>query len=114
VQFVTFAVVQFNVVEAPGATPGGDAVSWTEGDDEAPTFTVARATAPPPGPSQFNVKVVVDVMAALWALPLTARLPVQPPVAVHDAALLDVHVNIVVPPLATLLGLAVRLTVGGL
>ena len=102
------------MVEAPGATPGGDAVSWTDGDADAVTLTVALAIAPPPGPLQFSVKVVADVMAALWALPLTDRPPLQPPEAVHDAALLDVHVNIVVPPLETLVGLAARLTVGGL
>ena len=89
-------------------------MSWTDGDVDADTPTVTLAIAPPPGPLQFSVKVAADVMAALWALPLTDRPPLQPPEAVHDAALLDVHVNIVVPPLATLVGLAVRLTVGGL
>ncbi len=38
--------------------------------------------------------------------------PVQPPDAVHAVALLEVQVNVELPPLATLLGLALKETLG--
>ncbi len=44
--------------------------------------------------------------------PLTALLPDQAPDAVQEVALLDVHVSVELPPLATVLGLAPILTVG--
>lgn len=63
---------------------------------------------------QLNVNVVVEVTAGLWALPLTARAPLQPPDAVQESALLDDQLNVVIPPLDTLAGLAESVTVGGL
>ena len=45
--------------------------------------------------------------------PVVALLPLHPPDAVQDVALLDVHDSVELPPRATLLGLALRLTVGG-
>ncbi len=114
VQVVTFAEVHVRVVVPPGATPRGDALRVTDGDVAVVTLTVARATAPPPGPLQFNVKVVFAVIAALVNVPFTARLPVQPLEAVQVSALLVDQDNVVVPPEATLLGLADRLIVGGL
>ena len=44
--------------------------------------------------------------------PLTALLPDQAPEAVHDVALVDDQLNVEAPPLAMVLGLAVKLTVG--
>jgi hypothetical protein len=46
------------------------------------------------------------------ALPLVAFEPLQPPVAVHDTAFVVLHVSVAVPPLGTLVGLALRVTVG--
>ncbi len=45
--------------------------------------------------------------------PLVAMLPVQPPEAAHAVALLEVQVSIDVAPLAMLVGLALKETVGG-
>jgi hypothetical protein len=45
--------------------------------------------------------------------PLVAREPVQPPVAVQAVALVDDQFRVEVPPLATLVGLALNETVGG-
>lgn len=75
---------------------------------------MARATAPPPGPLQFNVNVVFAVIAPLASLPLTARLPVHPPDAVHASALFADQVNVVVPPELIVVGDADKLIVGGL
>jgi hypothetical protein len=43
--------------------------------------------------------------------PLVAFEPVQPPEAEHEVALLDDHVKVEAEPLATVLGLALKLTV---
>ena len=43
--------------------------------------------------------------------PLIALLPDQPPEAVQDVALVDDHVSVDAPPLATVLGVALKLTV---
>jgi hypothetical protein len=47
------------------------------------------------------------------ALPLVALLPLQAPEAVHEVALLADHVSVELPPLGTLVGLALRETLGG-
>jgi hypothetical protein len=56
--------------------------------------------------------VVEAVSAPLDLLPLTARLPDQPPDAVQLVALLAVQLRVAALPLVNVLGLAVRLTVG--
>ena len=50
--------------------------------------------------------------AAVFCVPLVALLPLQPPVAVHDVALVELHVSVEAPPLATEVGFAVNVTVG--
>jgi hypothetical protein len=47
------------------------------------------------------------------ALPLVALLPLQAPEAVHAVALFADHVSFELPPLETLVGLALRETLGG-
>ena len=44
--------------------------------------------------------------------PLVASVPVQAPEAVQEVALVELHVSVELPPLATLVGLAVSVTVG--
>ena len=48
----------------------------------------------------------------MLCVPLNASLPLQAPEAVHEVALLDDQVTIELPPLATLVGLALMETVG--
>jgi hypothetical protein len=61
---------------------------------------------------QLNVNVVaLDNAAVLW-LPAVALLPVQPPDAVHDVALVVFQVSVLVPPLLTEVGDAESVTVG--
>jgi hypothetical protein len=52
------------------------------------------------------------VSAPVDCEPLKPLLPDQSPEAVHEVALVADHVNVELPPLATVLGLAVKLTVG--
>ena len=47
----------------------------------------------------------------LW-LPLVASAPLQSPDAVHEVASVELHANIEVPPLATVVGVALRDAVG--
>jgi len=46
------------------------------------------------------------------SVPLVALVPVQPPVAVHDVALVEDQVSVELPPAVMPVGLADRLTVG--
>jgi len=52
------------------------------------------------------------VRAAVDCEPLVALVPDQAPEAVHEVALVAAQVNVEVPPLAIVLGLAVKVTVG--
>jgi len=47
----------------------------------------------------------------LW-LPLVALAPLQPPVAVHEVALVEFHVSVDSPPLLTEVGAALKDAVG--
>jgi hypothetical protein len=55
---------------------------------------------------------VVAVSALVVVLPLAALVPLQPPEAVHEVALVLLQVRVDVPPDVTLVGLAVSFTVG--
>ena len=50
--------------------------------------------------------------APLECDPLVAWVPLQPPDAAQEVALVDVQDSVELPPLATVLGLALKLTVG--
>lgn len=54
---------------------------------------------------------MLALSAPLDCEPLIALLPDQPPVAVQDVALVDDHVSFDAPPLATVLGFALKPTV---
>lgn len=61
---------------------------------------------------QASVYLVVVVSAVVLVEPLVASLPLQPPDAVHEVAFVEDQVKVEVAPLLTVLGLAVRVTVG--
>jgi hypothetical protein len=61
---------------------------------------------------QVSVYLVVADSAAVAVEPLVAFDPVQPPDAVQAVALVDDQVNSEVAPLATVVGLALKVTVG--
>ena len=76
-------------------------------------MTVTDLLAVPPSPLQLSVKVLLAAVSApVLAEPLVARLPDHAPEAVQLVALVDDHVNELLPPLATLVGLADNVTVG--
>jgi hypothetical protein len=55
---------------------------------------------------------VLAVSAAVLWLPLVALAPLQPPEAVQDVALVELHMSAEILPLATEVGFAVKVTVG--
>jgi hypothetical protein len=107
---LAFVLVHASCVLAPLATLDGVAVRLTVG--AGTTVTVFESLAVPPVPVQLKVKVVLEESAPLVSLPTGGLVPDQPPDAEHDVAALVVHASCVVPPVATLAGLTVRLTVG--
>jgi hypothetical protein len=74
--------------------------------------TVTLAVAVPPAPVQVKVYVDVALRPPVLALPAVGSEPVQAPEAVQDPAPVVVHVRVLLPPGATLVGLAVKEMVG--
>jgi hypothetical protein len=103
-----------NVVEPPLATLVGFAVMVTVGCGVGGAIvTFAVAAAVPPRPVQVNVNADALVIEVLISLPLVFLAPDQLPEAVQLVALVDDHVSVAPPPLITVVGLAVMVTVGG-
>jgi hypothetical protein len=112
VQVVAFVDDHVRLVDDPVVTELGFAVSVTVGNTGAVTVTDALAVPEPPLPEHVRVKLALAVSAAEFSVPLVALLPVQPPEAVQDVALVLDQVSAVVAPVVTLTGLADRVTVG--
>jgi hypothetical protein len=110
VQLVAFVDAHVSVLLPPLATLLGLALSVTVGNGS--TVTVVDCAAVPPAPVQVSVYVLSVVSAMVEAVPDVALLPVHAPLAVQLVALIDDHVKVLVPPIATLLGLALSVTVG--
>ena len=80
---------------------------------ELETVTVAVCSpVPPPGPVQVSVKDWSLVKLPVEAEPLVACAPLQPPEAVQEVASVEDQFSIALPPLVTVLGFAVSVTVG--
>jgi hypothetical protein len=90
-------------------------VSMAVGTGLAVTVTVAVvAVLVPPAPVQVNEYVVSVVKGPVLSVPLVAFAPANvPPVAVQDVALVELQVNVALPPLLTVVGDAVIDAVGG-
>jgi hypothetical protein len=76
------------------------------------TVVLAAAGVVPLAPEQVNVNVLVALNAALTTLPPVDCAPLHAPDAVHAVALVEDQVSVVVPPVVTLVGLALSETVG--
>ena len=110
VQLLALLDDQLSIADPPLLTVVGLALRPTVGGAE--TSTVTDWLALPPGPLQASVKVVVALSAPVLVLPLVGSLPDQPPEAVQLLSLVDDQLSIADPPLLTVVGLALRLTVG--
>jgi hypothetical protein len=66
----------------------------------------------PPAPLQVRKYDVVAASAPVPWLPLVASVPLQPLDAVHEVALVELHVSVDVPPVPTTSGYAVKVAAG--
>ena len=66
----------------------------------------------PPGPEQVSTKFALPLNAPLLWLPLVGKVPLQPPDAVQELALLEVQLNVEDPPASMVVGDAVSVAVG--
>jgi len=55
---------------------------------------------------------VVEARALVLCVPLVARVPLQPPEAAQEVALLELQVNVEEPPLGTTRGYALKVASG--
>jgi hypothetical protein len=113
VHAVALLVDQVNVLLPPLLTDVGDADSETVGAGVADvTVTDAVRCVAPPAPLQLSVYDAFAVNAPVLCEPDVAFDPLQPPDAVHDVALVDDQVSVLLPPLLTEVGEADNDTVG--
>jgi hypothetical protein len=111
VQLLALLEDQLRIADPPLLTVVGLALRLTEGAGME-TLTVTDWLALPPGPLQVSVKLVEVLSAPVLAVPLVGSFPDQPPEAVQLVAFVDDQLSIADPPLLTLVGVALRLTVG--
>ena len=109
VQLVALVVDHVSVDALPLATLVGEAPKVSIGGS---MVTFAFCETLPPGPLQLSVKVEFVVSAPVDAVPATALVPDQAPDAVQLVALVLDHVNVDAAPLATLVGEALKVSVG--
>ncbi len=105
------AEVQVSVEAPPPATAVGLAVNFTVGAG----ITVMAAEAIllwPPAPVQISEYEAPAVTGTVIWLPLGGLAPLQAPEAVQELALVELQVNVEVPPSATAVGFAASVTVG--
>jgi hypothetical protein len=88
------------------------AVSVIAGGGFSATVIVTLLDTVPPSPAQSRVNVVVACSGAVDSEPLVSRTPVHPPLAVQDAAFVEDHARVEMPPGASESGLAVSVSVG--
>jgi len=98
VQAVASVLVHERVVVPFGATLVGSAFNTAVGVLGGATATFTDAVASPPDPEHFNVNVAAAVSAGVVSAPDAARLPVQAPDAVQEAAFVLLHLSCSVPP----------------
>jgi hypothetical protein len=105
------ALVELQVSEAlpPAGITDGCAVNVAPGM----ILTVTAALPAPPLPLQLNEYSVGTVSGPVLCELLRALAPLQPPVAVHAVALVELHVRVAAPPAAMGFGLTVRVTAAG-
>lgn len=112
VQLVALVELQVSVEAAPFDSVSGLATRETVGADGAVTFTVTDREISPPAPAQVSAKVLFVVSGAVDCEPDVALVPDHAPDAVQVAAFVEDHVRVATDPLATIVGLALKVSVG--
>ena len=110
VQAVALVEDQVRVDAVPLLTVLGLAEKLTVGDGVV-TDTVADCVALPPDPVQVSEYVALAVSAPVDCEPVRGSAPDQAPEAVQAVALVEDQVRVALPPLETVLGLALMVTV---
>jgi hypothetical protein len=110
-QDVAFVADQVSVALLPLITELGFALKLTVGAGVV-TDTVADCVALPPALVQVNTYVALAVSAPVDWEPLMGFAPDHEPEAVHAVALVADQLSVALPPLVTLLGPTLKLTVG--
>jgi hypothetical protein len=114
VQLVALVLDHVSVDALPFATLVGDALKVSVGAGvPAEITTMTLCVMLPPVPVQASVKVESIVSAPVEAVPLSDWGPLQAPEAVQLVALVLDHVSVDALPLATLVGEALKVSVGG-
>lgn len=101
---------QLSVALPPLATLADDAARESVGAGTIVTLT--DLDADPPGPVHASENVLLAFNGAETSLPCAALSPPQAPLAAHVVALVDVQLSVVVAPVPSAVGAALRLTVG--
>jgi len=112
VQPLASLAVQVSVALSPSLIWVAELARLTLGAVGVSTVTLAVANALPPGPEQSRRNVELLESGPTVRVPETDRVPLQPPLAVHDVALLDDQVTWTASPASTWLGLALKVTSG--
>ena len=105
---VALIELHFSVETPPVATTVGYATKVAIGM----TLTTVDTLLVPPVPVHDKEYELGIVSAPVLWVPLVAFVPLQLPEAVHEVALVELHVKVEEPPLATDVGFADRVTVG--
>lgn len=101
----TLTAVGFALSVAVAAGGGG-------GGGFADTVTVTVRPVDPPAPLQLRLNVALALMTGDCSEPEVALLPAQAPDAVQPVAFCELQVSVERAPAATVVGLAVNVTVG--
>jgi hypothetical protein len=112
VQEVALLELQVSVEAAPLSTAPGLDDSEAVGTGAVTVTVAAAAGLVPAAPVQVREYVVSAVNAPVLRVPLVPTAPVQPPEALQDVALVELHVKVAAPPLLTVTGDAVIDAVG--
>jgi hypothetical protein len=111
VHVVALVEVHVKVELAPEATAVGVAASETDGGGYTVTAAMTGAVVPP-GPVQVKENVAFAIRMPVLCVPLLASVPLQSPLAVHEAAWIELHVSMDVFPAGTAVGIAVNCALG--
>ena len=109
VQEVALVELQVSVEAPPVATTDGFATNVAVGTT---LTTTVETPLVPPVPLHVKEYELGIVIAPVLCVPLVALVPLQPPVAVHDVAFVELQVSVDAPPLAMDVGAALRDAVG--
>ena len=107
---VAFVEDQVNVEELPLGMLVGLALKVSVGGGN--TVTVTLRVIAPPAPVQLKSNVLVFASAPVDALAIVAFVPDHAPEAVQDVALVEDQVSVAAFPTNTLVGLALKVSVG--